>query len=175
MCFMQIIPLMPWSRFGVCFFFLPLIHLISIARQASVWDLLFWTFFVLSHGFVVLLLATPVDTFAALLSVVFMAHFAYLGCAPRSGHAVNVTRDNFNLLGYFLGFGIMVYSIPKINTAHISCLCSMACIDYGLALGHTYDRQATLDTVTNCRLFYACAVTLGLCGVYAFWFDLLRL
>lgn len=138
------------------------------------WDLLFWAFFALSHGFIILLLTTPIDTFACILSVVLMAHFAHLGCAPRPSY-INITRDNFNLLGYFLGFGIMAYSIQKTGTAQIACMFLMASLDYGLALGHTYDRQATLDTVTNCRLFYACAVTLGLCGVYAFWYDLLSL
>jgi len=155
-------------------FYFICIHSNPFNKQANIWDMLFWFFFLLSHSFTVLLLTTPVDTFAAILSVIFMAHFAHLGCAPRPVH-INITRDNFNLLGYALGFGLMAYSISKMGTAHLVCMFCMASLDYGLALGHTYDRQATLDTVTNCRLFYACVVTLGLCGVYAFWLDLLRL
>jgi hypothetical protein len=40
-------------------------------------------------------------------------------------------------------------------------------VDYFLGVGHTYDRQATIDTVSNCRLFYICAGTLGLALLYA--------
>ena len=45
----------------------------------------------------------------------------------------------------------------------------MVMLDFLMGVGHTWENRASLDTVTNSRLFYACACSLGLCGLYAVW------
>jgi hypothetical protein len=42
-------------------------------------------------------------------------------------------------------------------------------LDYFLGVGHTYDRQATIDTVANCRLFYICACSLAIACFYGMY------
>ena len=49
----------------------------------------------------------------------------------------------------------------------MSVLTLMVVLDYFMGVGHTYDRQATIDTVSNCRLFYICAGTVGTALLYA--------
>jgi uncharacterized membrane protein len=46
---------------------------------------------------------------------------------------------------------------------------SVVVLDYFLGVGHTWDRQATIETVTNCRLFYVCCVSFGVAALYAAW------
>jgi hypothetical protein len=49
----------------------------------------------------------------------------------------------------------------------MSAVMLLVVLDYFMGIGHTYDRQATIGTVSNCRLFYICAGTVGTALLYA--------
>jgi hypothetical protein len=79
-----------------------------------------------------------------------------------------MTQENLNILGYFLGVMQVGYQIPPAGQGHaVTVVMCMVVLDYFLGVGHTWDRQATIDTVTNCRLFYVLCTATGLAGLYA--------
>jgi hypothetical protein len=135
----------------------------DVVEQMGMWDLLFWLFALTLHAVIGLLICDPVDAYGALSSTNFLGYFLYWACAPR-GQNVNLTRENMHLLGYSLGILQLAYQVTHDNGATAVML--LVVLDYFLGVGHTYDRQATIDTVSNCRLFYICAGTLGLGLLY---------
>jgi len=136
-------------------------------EQLAMWDLVFWCYCLGAHCVVVGLLTSPANAFGWLSSTCFMVYFLFRICAPKS-QAPNMTQENLNILGYFIGVGMAGYQIP----AHMqgdgaTVLMSLVVLDYFLGVGHTWDRQATIDTVTNCRLFYLCCSSFGVALLYS--------
>jgi hypothetical protein len=87
-------------------------------------------------------------------------------CVPRS-HNVNLMQENLNLLGYSLGVLQLATQVTDTRGNGATAVMLVVVVDYFLGVGHTYDRQTTIDTVSNCLLFYICAGTLGLALLYA--------
>lgn len=139
-------------------------------EQYSMWDFAFWVYCLVLHAIIVLAITTPVDVFCMLLSTAFMVYFLHRVCAPKS-QQVFLTQENMNILGYCVGAGVAAYSIPNANSARMTLLLALVALDYCVGIGHTWDRQATLDTITNCRLFYTILGSLLLAGTYATWGD----
>ena len=135
-------------------------------EEASMWNLVFWLHCLLAHFIVIFIISDPVDIFGSIASATFMTFFLYRVCYPK-GHSLSLTKENMNVLGYSLGLLLSVYQITAVRDNGVYVIASMVVLDYFLGLGHTYDRQATLDTVANCRLFYICAVSLSLAFLYA--------
>ena len=138
----------------------------DVVEQLGMWDLLFWAFSLAAHGIVGLIVCDPVDAFGAVSSTTFMAYFLYRACVPR-GQNVNLTQENLNLVGYSLGVLQLAAQVTSTRSNGATAVMLVEVVDYFLGVGHTYDRQATIDTVSNCRLFYICAGTLGLALLYA--------
>ena len=136
----------------------------DVLDQMGMWDLLFWAYGLLAHGIVILTLCDPVDVFGVIGSTTFMAHFLFRACYPKPQN-VNLTQENLNILGYCLGLLMLVYQVRRPDGS--SVIMVLVVLDYFLGIGHTYDRQATIDTVSNCRLFYVCAGTVGTAILYA--------
>ena len=95
-----------------------------------------------------------------------MTYFLCRACYPKS-QQINLTQENLNILGY--GVGVLQAGLQLTGTRAngMSALMVMVVLDYFMGVGHTYDRQATIDTVSNCRLFYVCAGTVGTALLYA--------
>ena len=137
----------------------------DVMEQVSMWDLLFWVYVLLSHGIAVFVVADPVDIFGAIASTSFMAYFLYRACTPK-GQTLNLTQENLNILGYCVGILMVCYQMTDTRGNGASIVMLLVVLDYFLGIGHTYDRQATMDTISNCRLFYVCAGTLGTAIMY---------
>ena len=137
-------------------------------EQAGVWDLVFWGFCLLLHMDLVLMFTNPADLFGVIAATSFMVYFLYRACAPKS-QVVNLTRENLNLVGYCLGLALVGVQIPKAHGQVSTLVMLMVVIDYFLGIGHTWDRQATLETVTNCRLFYVCCGCVFTMIMYCTW------
>jgi hypothetical protein len=133
----------------------------------AMWNVGFWFYCLFAHGIVVFTVADPVDLFGAGLSTCFMVYFLYRVCAPKPGGSVNLTRENMNILGYGAGVALMAYQVTSIRPYGAYVVMLTLILDYFLGLGHTYDREATLETVANCRLFYVCAASLSIAFLYA--------
>lgn len=140
----------------------------EIVEQVAMWDLLFWSYCLIAHGILALVLSTPADCFGCLSATCFMVYFLFRACAPKH-QQVNLTQENLNILGYCLGVLQLGYQIPEASGNGMSLLMLMVVVDYFLGVGHTWDRSATLETVINCRLFYICCSTIGLAGLYGLW------
>lgn len=137
----------------------------DVLDQVPMWDLLFWGYLLLVHGIAVLVVADPVDVFGLIASTSFMGYFLHRACAPKS-HTINLTQENLNIVGYCVGVLMAAYQITETRGNGATILMMLVVVDYFLGIGHTYDRQATIDTVANCRLFYICVGTLGTAALY---------
>lgn len=137
----------------------------DVLEQLGMWDMLFWTHSLIAHCLVVLLVANPVDLYGSVSATVFMVYFLYRACSPKGQHA-NLTQENLNILGYCLGVLQLVYQTSDTRSDGGTAVMLMVVLDYFLGVGHTYDRQATIETVTNCRLFYICMTSLCLAFFY---------
>lgn len=133
----------------------------------GVWNIVFWLHCFLSHALVVFIVTDPSDAFGAVSATMFMVYFLYRSCYPRAGGSLNITRENLNILGYALGVAQMGYQVTDIRPYGGYVVMLVLVLDYFLGLGHTYDREATLETVANCRLFYICTVSLCIAFLYA--------
>ena len=137
----------------------------DVVEQLGMWDLIFWVYCLLAHGIVTLLVADPVDLYGCISSTTFMVYFLCKACGPK-GPSLNITQENLNILGYCLGVLQLAYQISSTRGNGASIVMMTVVLDYFLGVGHTYDRQATIDTIMNCRLFYACACSLGIACCY---------
>ena len=136
----------------------------DVMDQMGMWDLLFWAYGLLAHGIVVLTVCDPVDAYGAVACTAFMSHFLFKACYPKPQN-VNLTQENLNILGYCLGLLLFVNQVRRDNGSSVVMV--VVVVDYFLGVGHTYDRHTTIDTVSNCRLFYVCAGTVGTAVLYA--------
>ncbi len=140
-------------------------------EHVAMWDLIFWVYCLLTHVLWALLLTSPVDAYALWLGTCLLVYFLHKACSPK-GRQVNLTQENVNILGYCVGAAILALQIPDDRQNLGVCLACVVILDYFLGIGHTWDREATLETITNCRLFYTCAVSFGLITLYGMWHDM---
>lgn len=138
----------------------------DVLEQVGMWDLCFWVYALFAHVITLMAISDPVNVFGLISCPCFMVHFLYRACCPK-GPNVNLTQENLNLLGYFLGVLQMAYQLTDTRPNGATAVMIVVLLDYFLGIGHTYDRQATLDTVSNCRLFYVCTASLALTCLYA--------
>lgn len=138
----------------------------DVLEQLGMWDMVFWAYCLLAHAIVVCVVSDPVDVFGCISSTTFMVYFLYRACSPKSQH-INLTQENLNILGYALGILQLGYQVTDTRPNGATVVMIVLIMDYFLGIGHTYDRQATIDTVTNCRLFYICGGTVGMACFYA--------
>ena len=134
-------------------------------EQAAMWDLLFWAFCLLLHLDIVLMITNPADLYGCVAATSFLVYFLHRSCAPR-GQNVSLTQENLNLVGYCLGVLQVVSQIPEADSNAVTVVVILVVVDYFLGIGHTWDRQATIETVINCRLFYICCGMLVLDALY---------
>lgn len=137
----------------------------DVVQQMGMWDLIFWAFCLWVHGVVAVIVCDPMDVFGAISSTIFMAYFLYRACAPK-GQMLNLTQENLNILGYCLGVLQVGYQLSDTRENGPTVLGLVIAVDYFLGIGHTYDREALIETVSNCRLFYICAGSLGTALLY---------
>jgi len=138
----------------------------DVLEQISMWDLLFWVYLLLLHIIAVLVVADPVDLYGLMASSSFMTYFLHRACSPK-GPLISLTQENLNLVGYCFGVLMVAYQITETHANSAAILMLLVVTDYFLGIGHTYDKQATIDTVANCRLFYVCLGTLATAFAYA--------
>lgn len=138
----------------------------DVIEQMGMWDALFWAYCLAAHGVAVLLVCDPVDAFGGVSATAFMVYFLFRACYPK-GQNVNLTQENLNILGYGLGVLQVVVQLTSTRGNGMTAVMLLVVLDYFMGIGHTYDRQATIGTVSNCRLFYVCAGTVGTALLYA--------
>lgn len=124
-------------------------------EQAAMWDLLFWAFCLVLHMDLVLMITNPADVYGCVAATSFMVYFLHRSCAPR-GQNVSMTQENLNLVGYCLGVLQVVSQVPDAGSNAVTVVIVLVIADYFLGIGHTWDRQATIETIINCRVFYIC-------------------
>lgn len=137
----------------------------------------FWLTFAYSHFLLALITSSPCDVYAVVLGVACLSYFAHGICSPPAyGGVQTQTKGNLNVLGFCVGVGLLLRIIPSESlSARAGCLMCFVLLDGVMGMGHAWDREATMETVTNCRLFFVCAQSLCMCLVYCLWYDTLRI
>lgn len=137
----------------------------------------FWFVFVLNHLLFAAVLCSPCDVYGVSLGVAILVYFSNRTCSPPDGHtAPTQTQGNLNVLGYYIGAVVIYRNIPAaFGSPRTLCLVGLVALDCVMGFGHTWDREMSMETVTNCRLFYVCALSLSVCVLYGFWYDTLRI
>jgi hypothetical protein len=154
--------------------------------EAGMWSAFFWAAALLVHLIVVAAACTPCDAFAAAGSATLMVHFLHRICqAPADGgggHALlggapgpavfwSPMTANANILGYTAGLAVAFYCVPEFYGNRYTPLFLLALLDYFLGIGHVWDREPSMSTVANCRLFWACSASLCCAALYGAWTD----
>ena len=149
-------------------------------REAGPWNPTFWGATCTSHAVVLAAVLSPGDVFAFALCLYMSMHALYNVCAPLPstdstyGHGRTVTL-NFGVVGYILGMLIAFNQIPIQYPNRYPVLLVLGMLDYFLCVGHTWDQSPTMQTITNCRLCYCAAMSLGIISMYCAWHDSLLL
>jgi hypothetical protein len=146
----------------------------EVLYETGLWDLMFWTFCSGTHALLLLIVMSPSDIYAVALSALLIIYFLCRLCQPRISQ-LNMTQENLNLLGYWAGLLIAGYNLPDAHTGRLAALFIMCLLDYMLGVGHTWDVTPTMDTITNCRLFWVCSASFCMAGLYGAWHDHLLL
>lgn len=144
--------------------------------QTGLWNALFWFIVAGAHSIVIAAACSPVDVFAWALATYLCVSFLARLCAgpeytsegPVSG-AVSIA--NANVLGYMAGAGVAVYNVPLDYSNRFILLFVMVVLDYFLGVGHVWERSPSVETVANCRLFWACSSGFCLAALYGAWRD----
>ena len=138
--------------------------------EAGPWDALFWFVVGCVHAVAVVAVCSPVDVFAALASVYAMVSALHRICRPTLPET-SILQVNSSIVAYAFGLCLAAYSVPAACQNRQAVLFMLAVLDYFLGLGHTWDRAPTMHTVANCRLCWACAVSVCAATTYAVWHD----
>jgi hypothetical protein len=142
--------------------------------QTGLWNALFWFVVSGAHAIVVAAACSPVDFFAWVLSTFFCVSFLAKLCAGQEFNAEgpvsdSVTLANANVLGYMVGVCVAVYNVPGDYSNRFILIFVMLVLDYFLGIGHMWERTPSVETVANCRLFWACSAGLCLAALYGAW------
>jgi hypothetical protein len=146
----------------------------EVLVETGPWDYIFWLFCLGAHALVIAVIMSPGDVFAVLLSTLLTVYFLGRLCSPRSCQ-LSMTQENFGLLGYCAGLAVAAYNVPDAHSGRSAALLLTVLLDYMLGMGHTWEQQPPMDTVTNCRLFWVCGASVSLAALYGAWHDHLLL
>lgn len=142
--------------------------------QTGLWNALFWFVVTGAHAIAIAAACSPVDFFAWALATYFCVSFLAKLCAgqefnsdgPVSG---GVSIANASVLGYMAGVGIAAYNVPGDYSNRFILIFVMVTLDYFLGIGHMWEKTPSVETVANCRLFWACSAGLCLAALYGAW------
>ena len=143
----------------------------ELLHESGLWDAIFWAFCAGAHAIVIIVVMSPADVYAVSIASLLIIYFLGRLCAPRFSQQLSMTQENVNLLGLFAGLLVAGYNIPDSHSGRSAALMVMCLLDYMLGVGHTWDVTPTMDTVSNCRLFWVCSVSLCLAALYGAWHD----
>jgi len=142
--------------------------------QTGLWNALFWFVVTGAHAIAVAAACSPVDIFAWALSTYLTVSFLASLCAgPEMGQdgyvSSGISVANANVLGYMAGAAVAFYSVPSDYSNRLIIIFLMIVLDYFLGIGHVWERAPSVETVANCRLFWACSAGLCLAALYGAW------
>ena len=143
----------------------------EVLSEAGLWDTLFWVFCLGAHSLSILIAMSPVDAYAAGLSILLIDFFLGRICQPRTSSQLSMTQENMNLIGLCAGLLLISYNLPDSHSGRGATLFIMCLLDYLLCVGHTWDVNPTMDIITNCRLFWVCSVSFCMAALYGAWHD----
>lgn len=134
------------------------------------WDTLFWFMVTAVHAIFVSAVCSPVDLFACLVATYTIVKALNQICKPLSDDP-NMMKVNISIVGFVIGMGVALYCTPTRYPSRYITFCILAILDYILVVGHTWDRNPSVQTVANCRLCWSISAALFITGLYGNFHD----
>jgi hypothetical protein len=140
-------------------------------EKLAVWQALFWFVVAMFHAVCVFAITTPVDVFAGSACTYLMVNFLQRLCAPAPEQP-HLSHASLNVVGFLAGFILTFYSVPiSVYSNRIAVGFVLGLLDYLLWIGHTWDKEPKMNTVTTCRMVWVCCSSVVLAGLYGAWHD----
>ena len=134
-------------------------YTIEAISEVSPWEFGFWCTVVSQHATMVLYMCAPVDWYFLILTVcgitlvlLLIARLPFIEGAAQS-------RSNFLML--VCGALYFTLYTGTRHHGHVGYLFAMLIFDFLILIGHTFDSNPNMVTVSNSRLVYQA----GMCGV----------
>ena len=133
-----------------------MVYTVEALEEVQMWDLNFWALVLLQHTCVVTFMCSPVDWYFLALTVtgitLMLMLLSRLPLVPAGR-----SRENILMLIGGLLF-IMLYSAVRRN-GHAGYFIGLITMDMLVLIGHTFDADANMLVVGNCRLCYAAGMS----------------
>lgn len=133
------------------------------------WDAHFWGVLAWAHCLAVFMLCSPVHFFTAVGAGGLMAYAMSRICRPTDPEGRSSASAFAGVLIYIAGALLCFQSIPVYYPNRYALAGGLLLLDYILGVGHTLDRETSMETVANCRVSYTSCCALVLAGAYAAW------
>lgn len=138
--------------------------------SAGHWNALFWMIVSGVHLVFVAAVCSPVDFFACLVASYTMVRALFVICRPL-GDDPSMMQVNTSLVGFAIGIAVALYCVPTRYQARYADFFLLGILDYVLVVGHTWDRNTSIQTVANCRLCWVLSSSLSLAALHGSFHD----
>lgn len=138
--------------------------------SAGHWNALFWMIVSGVHLVFVAAVCSPVDFFACLVAAYTMVRALFIVCRPL-GEDPSMMQVNSSLVGFAIGLGVALYCVPTRYQGRYGTFLLLGILDYVLVVGHTWDRNTSIQTVANCRLCWVLSGSLSLAALHGSFHD----
>ena len=135
----------------------------SVIETYAFWNLLFWLVFLTWHTLMTVQLASPIDLYCVLFVTIGQYVTINTLCKPREMYR---GYENLALLAYLVLDLMVLNAMHSHHGLKIFVFCCSVTVDLLLITGHTYDPSLNNETMGNCRVFYACAVSILMFFMY---------
>lgn len=125
----------------------------ELAAQLYTWSGTLWALVFLSRLAMVLMLCSPVNTYFVILVVLAQTYAIQLMCSPR---AYGKRADTLAIIMYMFVVGIVYVEMQAKHGLRLIFWTCQITADILLMVGHTYDSQSNMETISNCRIFFCC-------------------
>ena len=134
------------------------------------WNALFWMIAAGVHLVFVSAVCSPVDFFACLVASYTMVRALFVVCQPLREDP-SMMQVNSSLVGFTVGMCVAQHCVPARYQSRYATFFLLGILDYILVVGHTWDRNTSIQTVANCRLCWALSSTLCLAALHGGFHD----
>lgn len=132
---------------------------IESAAPVTIWSLLFWISTLLYHVILVAFFISPCEWSLITLIVIFHVYIMHRITEQQLQQIHHKSEENF-LMIFFAILLMLTYYYIHVKSGNVVMLyMCMVGLDILLLMGHTYDKDPTMEVIGNCRLYYVVCMT----------------
>lgn len=125
----------------------------------AIWSFVFWTSTLLHHIILVSFFLSPCEWSLITLIVTSYVYIMHKITDHQLQQIQHKSEENFLMIVFAILLMLTYYYVHvKYGNVVLMYMC-MVGLDILLLMGHTYDKDPTMEVVGNCRLYYAVCMT----------------